>query len=282
MEDKTITYSKLDNCNFVQVSSNAHELDTVINESSTVDFLNTPEMGGGATVDSNFQIHGNKAIESDSSRRLAFGELECRSLHGMPASGDASKLDPTKILVNVRGMEMQLSSALQAGFAEVKDGVVRERIVAPVKAKPAAPIRGADLGEGWERTRRQNPAADAILASVISAVSSGKEGAELDAVLKRYDEAMRLGLHDTKQIAEVYNEGLRRLKDSMVKTMERAMPSLKGEGADILAHYLGSLDSDTRTSICQRALYGETSWVGDLKRRIEKDIRKQIYFKGNI
>jgi hypothetical protein len=281
-DDKTITLSDRDGCNIVQISNNQHEIEREINGvPSTMDFLNEQKNSGGYTVDiTTGKAHGNPMTESDGRAPLAPGQIETRSLTGSPRGGDASKLDPAQTLVNIQGMEMTLEAAINAGVAQVVDGQVRERQV-EATPKKVTPIRGANLGDKWEE-RRQAGDPDAQFSSVMAAVSRGVEGAELDSVLRRFDEALDLGLKTSKEVGEVYNGGLERLKLSMAKTLEKAMPSLKGEGLEILEHYLDKLDADTRTSICQRGLYGENSWIPQLKGIIEKDIRKAVFFKKDI
>jgi hypothetical protein len=279
--ERTVTLTDRDGCNFVQVSRNQHEIDREVNGPSTMDFLNEQQNSGGYTVDiQTGQAHGNAMVESDGRASLAPGQIETRSLTGLPRGGDASRLDPAQALVNVAGIEMTLAAAINAGIAQVVGGQVRERHVEAAPTK-TAPIRGANLGDKWEQ-RRQTGNPDAQFCSVMAAASRGVEGAEMDSVLRRFDEALGLGLRTSKDVGEVYNEGLKRLKSSMAGTLEKAMPSLKGEGLEILEHYLDKLDADTSTSICQRGLYGENSWISQLKGIIEKDIRQAVFFKKDI
>jgi hypothetical protein len=267
---KDITYSENGGCSIATVQRPTEDA-----RIPKTQFNSSEHIGGADEVSAYDMTSKNHDPNSgDSSRQLAPGELPTRSLGGM-ALGDVSKADPSKVVIQYRGVEMQLSEAQKLGLVEVKDGKVQARTLA-TPAPASAPVRPANLGPEWEQARRENPSADNLLASVISAVSEGRTGPALSMKLEDWNRQMKLGCDSAEQVENIYNGVVNRLQADMARDIAKSDPRIKPDEAfEVVNYLLERMRPEQRTSMMLRKLHGDRGYIREFNRLLNVQIRKE-------
>jgi hypothetical protein len=220
------------------------------------------EFGGGTQVDADGAMHDLSAIKGDSSRKLAPGELFCRSITGMPVDLHTAD-DATKILVTLpSGITAQLSELMKLGAVTISDdGIVRSRaVLAPPKAAP--PAQPLSLGMMWDKHRAENRSADGALLSLMNAVTMGKQGATLDNALDQFNEKLNLKANSRGEVKEVYNQLTKNAISSMGEQLRQALPGEVGSnGKEFVEALLKIVHPSDRVNLMNQAIHGDKGWV---------------------
>jgi hypothetical protein len=238
-------------------------------------FSSSQIVGGSTEVSTtSMGVTQHDAVEGDSSRKLAEGELPIRSIGGMALSS-VEKADPSKVVVTVNGIEIQLSEATKLGLVEVQGNKVVARTPAKAAQAPAAP-RLANLGPEWEQVRRENPSADNLLAAVLSAVGEGKRGPALSAKLEDWDRQMNLGCDNEEQVVNIVNGLANRLHEDIAKDVARMDSRVKpSEAFEVVDYIFNVMSPAERTSLLIRKLHGDQSYLKEFNRILNRQIRKE-------
>jgi hypothetical protein len=163
----------------------------------------------------------------------------------------------------------------------VKDNKVVARTL-PNAAPAAPPIQAADLGPEWREIRRAVPNADNLLVTVISAVSNGKQGAELSHKLASWNEQMRFNFDSEQQIINAYEHAVSLLQTSIAKDLVKVDSRIKADKAfDVVNFILEQMHPSDRTSLLLRKLHGDQTYLQEFNKAINKQIRKEADEKKN-